>query len=61
MMPPRTIRDPRPTDTAAEFIEARARRGRRARTYEQAPPPELIELRRNAVDLALVRIRNAAR
>lgn len=53
----RIIQDPRHTDVGAEFVEARARRGRAKPGYRSPPPAHVVELRREAVDRALVRLR----
>lgn len=55
----RVFRDPPPTAAADDFIAARARRKRAARTFDEPTPiaPEVRELRDRALDLALMRAR----
>lgn len=48
------------TDAAAEFIRARRRRGRAGRTFAEPTTGEVLELRRAALEAALVRTRGGA-
>ena len=56
--------DPRSTPVAEEFIEARRRRGRRARSFvtreQQVLDHATLELRRDAVDRAIAAARAQA-